>query len=143
MTLSANSWSKWYLYDYRHFWKCLHSYHSVNLWVQIKIHKQIMIIYWRRMEQHFCNKLLIISHSFLHLYLRFPVELSRTFACRWSICTSTNTRALSSWLRTCTWTWRLVPGQKNVQRNALVDSKLFLLPPLHINLRLMKQFAKA
>lgn len=38
---------------------------------------------------------------------------------------------------------RLVPGQKNVQRDALVDPKLVLLPPLHIKLGLMKQFVKA
>lgn len=38
---------------------------------------------------------------------------------------------------------RLVPGQKNVQRDALVDPNLVLLPPLHIKLGLIKQFVKA
>lgn len=38
--------------------------------------------------------------------------------------------------KTCT-------GTKNVPRDALVDPKLVLLPPLHIKLGLMKQFVKA
>ena len=37
----------------------------------------------------------------------------------------------------------LVPGVKNVERKSLVDPKKFLLPPLHIKLRLMKQYVKA
>ena len=43
------------------------------------------------------------------------------------------------------WTQRtsLQVNSKNVIREALVDSKKILLPPLHIKLGLMKQFVKA
>jgi hypothetical protein len=37
----------------------------------------------------------------------------------------------------------LKPGDKNVVRDSLVDPKKVLLPHLHINLGLMKQFVKA
>lgn len=37
----------------------------------------------------------------------------------------------------------LIPGEKNILRSQLVDTKNILLPPLHIKLGLMKQFVKA
>ena len=38
---------------------------------------------------------------------------------------------------------KLIPGQKNVQFNALVLREKILLPPLHIKIGLIKQFVKA
>ena len=38
---------------------------------------------------------------------------------------------------------RLIPGEKNVINEPLVDRKNIILPPLHIKLGIMKQFIKA
>jgi hypothetical protein len=61
------------------------------------------------------------------------------FLCEW------DSRAKSQHWTQKQWPSRvaLKPGDKNVFRDSLIDPKKVLLPPLHINLGLMKQFVKA
>ena len=67
-------------------------------------------------------------------YTKFPC-----FLCEWDSRDTENYWKQKDWPRRAL----LKPGAKNVPRKPLVDSEKVLLPPLHIELGLMKQFVKA
>ena len=67
-------------------------------------------------------------------YTKFPC-----FICLW------NSRAREQYWRQKEWPVReqMVPGEKNLQAQPLVERSKIVFPPLHIKLGVMKQFVKA
>lgn len=66
-------------------------------------------------------------------YIKYPC-----FLCKWDSCDRKQHYVRKDWP-----VWKtLETGKKNIERKSC-ESKKILLPPLHIKLRLMKQFVKA
>jgi hypothetical protein len=67
-------------------------------------------------------------------YTKFPC-----FLCEW------DSTAQSQYWKQKQWpsSVNLTPGAKNIAQESMVDPHKVLLPPLHTNLGLMKQFVKA
>lgn len=93
-------------------------------------------IEYSRYNWNICGDLKVVA---ILLGLQLGYTKYCCFLCEW------DSRARDSHYVRKVWPPRrdLVPGQKNVKHDPLVDPKNIYLPPLHIKLGLMKNFVKA
>jgi hypothetical protein len=91
---------------------------------------------YNKYNWHVCGDLKVIG---LLLSMQLGYTKYCCFLCEW------DSRAKNFHYNVKDWPARqaLIPGQKNVMHQQLVDPKKIYLPPLHIKLGLMKNFVKA